>query len=323
MRFSLPLRVLTGAALFALTAGTTRGAVVAYYYLAGQNVMSGDKQGTYTNPTHRPQLIGTNTTSASLNYDGHWKVRLKTSSIVENTTLSGGQLQEATASLDVSTIGQFFGPGPYPPTLTYVGHLSGTVKVGTNSFHDGSLHFGSLTIDSLEDLFFPSSGAYPINLPFTATVPVSPTGVFPIDLSLRSESWGRLGETFGDFESTLELTSILLPNGHKPESEGWTLSFDDGSMSPNVGGPGDVNFDGVVNIFDVNLVSAHWGESGPAGDANGDMMVDIFDVNMISSNWSPPQSSPVPEPSTITLAMIEIVGVLAVVAGRTRRIAAW
>ena len=51
---------------------------------------------------------------------------------------------------------------------------------------------------------------------------------------LSSESWGRLGVTEGDFFNTAELTSILLPNGMTPESEGWTLTFDDGALSPNV-----------------------------------------------------------------------------------------
>jgi Planctomycete extracellular len=48
---------------------------------------------------------------------------------------------------------------------------------------------------------------------------------------------------------------------------------------------GDANGDGVVNIFDINLVSAHWGEMGPLGDANHDNMVNIFDINLVSANW--------------------------------------
>ena len=44
-----------------------------------------------------------------------------------------------------------------------------------------------------------------------------------------------------------------------------------------------MNLDGTVNIFDINLVSAHWGEAGPAGDANGDGVVNIFDINLISA----------------------------------------
>jgi hypothetical protein len=69
-------------------------------------------------------------------------------------------------------------------------------------------------------------------------------------------------------------------------------------------GPGDVNADGFVDIFDVNLVSQHWGTSGPMGDANGDQMVDIFDVNLITSNWSPAGAgaAAVPEPATVISA---------------------
>jgi len=54
--------------------------------------------------------------------------------------------------------------------------------------------------------------------------------------------------------------------------------------------PGDVNGDAVVNIFDVNLVSSHWGNIGQAGipgDANNDGTINIFDINLISSNWTP------------------------------------
>jgi hypothetical protein len=67
--------------------------------------------------------------------------------------------------------------------------------------------------------------------------------------------------------------------------------------------PGDVNFDGVVDIFDINLVSAHWNETGPAGDANADMMVDIFDINLVSANWTVGGGAAVPEPSSLALLL--------------------
>jgi PEP-CTERM motif len=85
--------------------------------------------------------------------------------------------------------------------------------------------------------------------------------------------------------------------------------------------PGDVNFDGVVDIFDINLVSSNW-EMGPEGDANGDLAVDIFDINMISANWGatlPPSSAtPVPEPSTMIMAALGF-GALGLRIGRRRR----
>lgn len=74
---------------------------------------------------------------------------------------------------------------------------------------------------------------------------------------------------------------------------------------------GDVNFDGVVNIFDINLVSSHWNEGGPAGDANGDAVVNIFDINLISSHWNesvPGSATAVPEPASYVLAGMALVG---------------
>jgi Matrixin/PEP-CTERM motif len=76
--------------------------------------------------------------------------------------------------------------------------------------------------------------------------------------------------------------------------------------------PGDANYDGAVNIFDINLVSSHWNESGPTGDANGDMAVNIFDINLISSNWTSGGSgTAVPEPGSFILAGIALAGIMA------------
>ena len=66
--------------------------------------------------------------------------------------------------------------------------------------------------------------------------------------------------------------------------------------------PGDLNFDGIVNIFDINLISSHWGQTGPDGDANGDKIVNIFDINLISANWTASSpASAVPEPTSVGL----------------------
>jgi PEP-CTERM motif len=64
---------------------------------------------------------------------------------------------------------------------------------------------------------------------------------------------------------------------------------------------GDVNFDGIVNIFDINLISSNWNSTGPTGDANGDKVVNIFDINLVSSHWNetvPGSTTAVPEPAT-------------------------
>ena len=86
---------------------------------------------------------------------------------------------------------------------------------------------------------------------------------------------------------------------------------------------GDLNFDGQVNIFDVNLVSQHWGESGPTADGNGDMMVNIFDINLISANWTGGGGvTAVPEPSSASLAMLSTVALALAVRRRWRKASA-
>ena len=65
---------------------------------------------------------------------------------------------------------------------------------------------------------------------------------------------------------------------------------------------GDTNADGLVNIFDVNLISANWNQPGPAGDVNADHIVNIFDLNLVSANWTPTGSgASVPEPGAMLL----------------------
>ena len=96
--------------------------------------------------------------------------------------------------------------------------------------------------------------------------------------------------------------------------------------------PGDVNFDGTVNIFDINLISANWSGSTVVGnltpgDANGDGIVNIFDINLVSSNWGASGgggaglggASAVPEPAGAVLAVLgATVGLLAL--ARRRRV---
>ncbi len=58
-------------------------------------------------------------------------------------------------------------------------------------------------------------------------------------------------------------------------------------------GPGDANGDGVVDIFDIGALSAHWYPGPPVGilgydpafDTNNDGSIDIFDIGIVSANW--------------------------------------
>lgn len=60
-----------------------------------------------------------------------------------------------------------------------------------------------------------------------------------------------------------------------------------------IGLEGDANQDGVVNIFDIATISAHWYPGPPIGplgydltaDLNLDGAVNIHDVGIVSANW--------------------------------------
>lgn len=263
--------VRTVMAILAILLVTLRSGIVCAqaaitWYLGGGSPMSSATcgcapSGPHYNHTAIFPFNGVNTTYVNIEYLGGFTVHAATYSEVQNEAVSLGQLMEATGSISISPTGRMSGPGPYPQTLTGGGKLTAVITVGTNSFHDGSVNFLGTRIDSLGALYFTDPGTYTISIPLTSTtVPVASDGTFPLTMELRSESQSRVGTTSGNFSHTLALTSLLLPNGHTPESEGWTLSFDNGSSSPNrpqpvrVGGwnTGRGGDSGIVNGLNYN-----------------------------------------------------------------------
>jgi hypothetical protein len=52
--------------------------------------------------------------------------------------------------------------------------------------------------------------------------------------------------------------------------------------------PGDINGDGIVNIFDYNIFLQHFGVTNDCqnvADLNGDCAVNIFDYNILLTNF--------------------------------------
>ena len=88
-----------------------------------------------------------------------------------------------------------------------------------------------------------------------------------------------------------------------------------------LGGPGeptldgDLNGDGMVSSFDLDVVRSNWGRTDlppgslAQGDASGDGMVNSADLDLIRSNWGRTLAAAVPEPGIglILLASVFVV----------------
>lgn len=77
-------------------------------------------------------------------------------------------------------------------------------------------------------------------------------------------------------------------NNPRPDPSGWTV----GAVAANVSGEptqapllGDINGDGIVDIFDYNILIADFGRSNSPADINGNGSVDIFDYNILIENF--------------------------------------
>ena len=62
---------------------------------------------------------------------------------------------------------------------------------------------------------------------------------------------------------------------------------------------GDLNNDGVVNVFDLSILLSDWGTTNATADLNGDGTVNVFDLSILLSHWGQTASStPSPTPSS-------------------------
>ena len=97
--------------------------------------------------------------------------------------------------------------------------------------------------------------------------------------------------------------------------------------------PGDATLDGAVNLSDVQALADNWGTTTGANwfkaDFNGDGAVNLSDVQLLGDNWGKiagpgPPAPPaavfaVPEPSSVILAVLGLLGILLLLRRRFAR----
>ena len=83
--------------------------------------------------------------------------------------------------------------------------------------------------------------------------------------------------------STLSLTEVILASGSEIEMP---VTTEDGEIVEPPTPSWDVNKDGVINILDLTLVAANFGQTGPTpADVNGDNVVNILDLTLVASHF--------------------------------------
>ncbi len=83
--------------------------------------------------------------------------------------------------------------------------------------------------------------------------------------------------------STLSLSEVILSS---PIGIALPVATEDGEIVEPPTPPWDVNKDGVINILDLTLVAANFGQTGDtAADVNGDSVVNILDLTLVASHF--------------------------------------
>ncbi|MEX0621393.1 MAG: PA14 domain-containing protein [Candidatus Woykebacteria bacterium] len=144
-----------------------------------------------------------------------------------------------------------------------------------------------------------SIGADTFMARWTKTEDISQAGNYTF--TLRSDDGSRLyidgnlliDAWYNQSGATTHTATVFLSSGdHDIKIEYYENTFDakifysmsfDGDPTPTK--PGDINGDGLVNIFDASILSSRWGTNDPDADLNGNGIVDIFDASILAANW--------------------------------------
>ena len=103
--------------------------------------------------------------------------------------------------------------------------------------------------------------------------------------------------------STVTLSKVYLVD---TDGTRWEATTQNGTViippEPAEEAVGDINRDGVVDILDLTIVGARYGQRGPnSADLNGDHLVDIVDLVLVAAAFSDEAAAPSVQPQALEL----------------------
>jgi hypothetical protein len=115
-----------------------------------------------------------------------------------------------------------------------------------------------------------SSGAVHSHINYRLEAPEQP-GVYLLTIQLRLDEPG--------IEPSLPAFIVFNNNADPTEAQA-AVEYMQDQLEPNTC-PADVTGDGEINLADLNLVLAGFGQTTPDGDTNNDGVVDLADLNAV------------------------------------------
>jgi ELWxxDGT repeat protein len=188
----------------------------------------------------------------------------------------------------------------YGATMHFVAELPAGVQV---SYYDHHATLGEVVLFPLSNHQYyrtdgTAEGTY--RLPAAERAEngfFQPVEFLEVQGQLLYQKDNRLWRTDGTVEGSYAITApvtMLGAGGQKPSyiAHRNGLFVTTGVPAPGmevyemIGLPGDTNFDGQVDLTDLNNVRNHFGETGNVlGDSNGDGVVDLEDLNAVRNNF--------------------------------------
>ena len=224
--------------------------------------------------------------------------------VVDDTRYSGGASWPASADGGGSSLNRrqwmlladrasnWSGAAPSPGSASFPAASPAVASSAINAGQVQRSHVSSMSIVFTSDVGASLTAGDLVvhNLATGADIPASAMSL-GYNLATRTATWsfpGLTGGTLpdGDYIATLGTADVADSSGNPLDGNRNGLAGDDFTVTFHRLA-GDVTGDRAVDVGDLGVLGAHYGQSGPAipGDMNGDGVVDVGDLGILGANY--------------------------------------